>query len=230
VAGLSLPGSENGHLPLGAMEVKAIGGEDGKLLKIEGISFLPAVQLADREMKYKAQYPLLKVGRGMAKGKTTALGTAFPMLKLEGTKDTAGVPMVKIEPKGDTKLFMEMDGEFVDHPGDIKGPKLEKKKAKTPPFSSPFALAGKVKFDDSVGMFKKPVLEFRKFAKRLQEAKKNERSGVLHKRLPGSLTKMGSRDPGELYVDDTRLGTYDLKVGLRGGEAAKVEINKKKGP
>lgn len=227
MAGLSLPGSENGHAPLGAMEVKAIGGMDGKLLKLEGISFLPAVQLADREMMYKAQYPLLEVGNGKTRDMTTARGTAFPMLELESMEDTKGTPMVKIGAKGATKLFMEMDGEYVDHPGDIKGPKFEQAKAMTPPFSLPFALAAKLKFDDSVGMFTKPVLEFREFAKRLHHAKMDERSGVLHKRVPGSLTMMGSREPGELYVDDTRLGTYDIRVGLRGGEAAKFEINKK---
>jgi hypothetical protein len=41
---------------------------------------------------------------------------------------------------------------------------------------------------------------------------------------------MDERDPGELYVDDTRLKKFELKVGLRGGEATKFEIKKKPAP
>lgn len=184
VAGLATPDDESEvHLPLVAMEGKAIRGKHGKLLKLAGVGFLPAVQLEGGDaMKYKAKAPKLMPGSE----KSTARGSLFPKLGL-GKTESKDMSLVQILAKGDTKLFMQTDpGKYEKLDGrKLAGERFEKNKAKSPPFGSPFALAGKIKDGDKNGMFKLPVLEYRRFAKKLQHAKMTSAAARSRRRCRG---------------------------------------------
>jgi hypothetical protein len=82
----------------------------------------------------------------------------------------------------------------------------------------------------SVGMLTAPALEYRRWAERIKVKKKDGRSGVAKKKVPGSFTELDETPPEDLYLADTRLARFKLKTTLRRGVPIDFRINKKKVP